>query len=217
MASLYSPFADYTLAKKAGMSIQDWQANEQAKSAGFTSVADQMQNRIMRNQLEEKAARLGVPVEQAYAAAGGDLTNTQALQNAWNQLQAPAKKEEPAAIPTASTPTQQTAPTTPVNTGPSPTDIALENLNKTIASLTSGFQTSMQEQAKQFAQMQAAQEERIAGMQNMLIAKQQQQDRPSVAGIKTATGSAGDDMQIARRGVSGSFGRGGLRIQSLNI
>ena len=61
-----------------------------AQAAGFSSVSEQTQNRIMRNQLEEKATRLGVPLADAYALAGSDLTNTQALQEAWNSLTGPA-------------------------------------------------------------------------------------------------------------------------------
>jgi len=77
-----------------GMSFADQLAEKAAKDAGFSSVADQIQNRILRNQLEEKAARLGIPVSEAYAKAGGDLTNTQALQNAWNQLTGPSAAQK---------------------------------------------------------------------------------------------------------------------------
>jgi len=63
---------------------------KEAQKAGFSSVSDQTQNRIMRNQLEEKATRLGVSLADAYALAGSDLTNTQALQEAWNSLTGPA-------------------------------------------------------------------------------------------------------------------------------
>jgi len=187
-----------------------------ALNAGFGSAAAQMQNRIMRNQLEEKATRLGVPLSEAYAKAGGDLTNTQALQNAWNQLTAPPKKEEPV-VEQVTQPTTTPTVEPVVDTGPSESDLAIQRLNDTISSLTSGFQTQLKDQANQFAQIQAAQEERMAGLQNMFIAQRQQQDRPTVAGIKTATGSAGDAMQVARRGVSGTFGRRGMRIQSLNV
>jgi len=66
--------------------------------------------------------------------------------------------------------------------------------------------------------MQAAQEERMAGLQNMMIQQAASQaERPTVTGVKTATGSSGDAMQIARRGVSGTFGRRGMRISSLNV
>ena len=62
---------------------------KEAQAAGFSSVSAQTQNRIMRNQLEEKATRLGVPIADAYALAGSDLTNTRALQEAWNSLTGP--------------------------------------------------------------------------------------------------------------------------------
>lgn len=213
----YSPFAQRALEKQTGMSFAEQMAEKAAKDAGFASVADQMQNRIMRNQLEEKAARLGISNQEAYAKAGGDLTNTQALQSAWNQLTAPVKKEEEK---TTAPPRTIVDPpvVAPKPTGPSESDLAIKALTDQISSLTSGFQTSLQEQANQFAQMQAAQEERMAGLQNMMIQQAASQaERPTVTGVKTATGSAGDAMQVARRGVSGTFGRRGMRISSLNV
>jgi hypothetical protein len=86
--------ARQALEQKTGMSFKDQMADLTAKNAGFKSAADQMQNRILRNQLEEKAARLGISNQEAYAKAGGDLTNTQALQNAWNQLTGPSAAQK---------------------------------------------------------------------------------------------------------------------------
>jgi len=83
-----NPFGE-VLAKQAGLDLNSLVAEEEAKKAGFSSAADQTQNRIMRNQLEEKATRLGVPLADAYALAGSDLTNTRALQEAWNSLTGP--------------------------------------------------------------------------------------------------------------------------------
>jgi hypothetical protein len=106
----------------------------------------------------------------------------------------------------------------PEPTGPSESDLAIKALTDQISSLTSGFQTSLQDQAAQFQKLQAAQEERMANLQNMMIQQAASQaERPTVTGVKTATGSAGTAMQIARRGVSGTFGRRGMRIQSLNV
>jgi len=90
----YSRMARQALEQKTGMSFKDQMADLTAKNAGFKSAADQMQNRILRNQLEEKAARLGISNQEAYAKAGGDLTNTQALQNAWNQLTGPSAAQK---------------------------------------------------------------------------------------------------------------------------
>ena len=42
-------------------------------------------------------------------------------------------------------------------------------------------------------------------------------ERPEVAGVKMASGQAGTPMQIAKRGISGAFGRKGMRIQALNV
>ena len=83
-----NPYGE-VLAKQAGLDLNSLVAEEEAKKAGFSSAADQTQNRIMRNQLEEKATRLGVPLADAYALAGSDLTNTRALQEAWNSLTGP--------------------------------------------------------------------------------------------------------------------------------
>ena len=87
-----------------------------------------------------------------------------------------------------------------------------------ITAMQQMFQQSMQQQQQQYMQMQQAQDERMAAlqqqMQQSMIA---QQARPEVAGVKMAQGSAGTPMQIARRGVTGAFGRRGMRISSLNV
>ena len=216
MASV-SPFVKASIEKKTGMSYGDYQAEQAAKSAGFSSAAAQMQNRMMRNQLEEKATRLGVPLSQAYSLAGSDLTNTQALQNAWNQLTGPGPAPAPAqqaAPPQAAAP----APAAPAPTGPSQSDLMVQSLQDSIAAMQQGFMESMQQNAMQFQQMQQAQNERMEALQQMMIQSQASQaERPAVAGVQTAVGQSGTPMQIARRGVSGSFGRRGMRVQNLNV
>ena len=80
------------------------------------------------------------------------------------------------------------------------------------------FQASMQQQMMQFQQMQQAQDERMMALQQqMQQSMAAQQQRPEVAGVKMAEGTGGTPMQIARRGVSGAFGRRGMRISSLNV
>jgi len=191
-------------------------AEKAAKDAGFSSVADQQANRMMRNQLEEKATRLGVPLSQAYSLAGSDLTNTQALQNAWNQLTGPGPAPAPQAPPPPPQAPAQFEP--PAPTGPSQSDMMLQSLQNSIASMQQGFMQSMEQNAQQFQQMQQAQNERMEALQQMMIQSQvRQAERPTVAGVKTATGQSGTPMQIARRGVSGAFGRKGMRIQALNV
>ena len=190
-----------------------------AKNAGFASVADQIANRMMRNQLEEKAMRLGVSLQDAYALAGSDLTNTQALQNAWNQLKAPPAPPAASPPPPAAAAAAPPAESQP-DPGPSASDIAIQKLNDQIESLTTGFQSQLADQKASFENIISGQEDRMTGLTNMLIQSQaqaQQQSRPTVAGVQTATGSGGTPMQIARRGVSGTFGRRGMRIQSLNV
>jgi hypothetical protein len=213
----YSPFAQRALEKETGMSFAEQMAEKAAKDAGFASAAAQMQNRMMRNQLEEKATRLGIPLSEAYALAGNDLTNTQALQEAWNKLVAPPKKEEPV-VEQVTQPTTTPTVEPAVDPKPSAAELAIENLNKTIASMTSNTESMLANQANEFAKIQAAQDKRMAEMQNMMIQQAASQaERPTVTGVKTATGSSGDAMQIARRGVSGTFGRRGMRISSLNV
>ncbi len=80
------------------------------------------------------------------------------------------------------------------------------------------FSQSIQNQAQQFQQMQQSQDKRMEALQQqMQQASVAQQQRPEVAGVKMAESSAGTPMQIARRGVSGAFGRRGMRISSLNV
>ena len=98
--------------------------------------------------------------------------------------------------------------------GPSPQDMFASQ----IASMQEMFQQSMMQQQQQYMQMQQAQDERMAALQQqMQQAMVAQQQRPEVAGVKMAEGTAGTPMQIARRGVSGAFGRRGMRISSLNV
>ena len=98
--------------------------------------------------------------------------------------------------------------------GPSPQDMFASQ----ISSMQQMFQQSMQQQQQQYMQMQQAQEERMSALQQqMQQAMVAQQTRPQVAGVKMAEGAAGTPMQIARRGVTGAFGRRGMRISSLNV
>ena len=128
-----------------------------------------------------------------------------------------------APTPAAPAPAQAPAPTQlPTNTyapppGPSMGDIASQ-FSSQIAAMQQGFQESMQQQASQFAQMQQVQQDRMEAIQKqMLQAQMSAANRPEVAGVKTATGSSGTDMQIARRGATGAFGRSGMRIKGLNV
>lgn len=133
-------------------------------------------------------------------------------------------------------PTQETAPTQstapapgtqqqtylPVDTYEAPAGPNMEDLASqfaaSIAEMQSGLMESLAATQENFMQMQMAQDEKMQTlMSNIAQATAAKQDRPTVAGVKTAVGSAGDQMQIARRGVSGNFGRLGLRIKNLNV
>jgi flagellar capping protein FliD len=128
--------------------------------------------------------------------------------------------------PQQSAPTQQ--PTgfnpTPLDTGATPEPVQQQGpdfeamLNAQIESMQQMFAESINQQMMQQQAMQQAQDERMAAlqnqMQNQMMAMQQ---RPQTVGVEMATGAAGTPMQIARRGVTGAFGRRGMRISSLNV
>lgn len=83
-------------------------ADRAAQAAGFANAAEQQANRQMRNQLEMKAAMAGISNQEAYKLVKGPLTNTGALQEAWNKIgtggrpaPAPAPKAAPAPRPSA--------------------------------------------------------------------------------------------------------------------
>lgn len=73
-------------------------ADQQAINDGFKSAADKEANRMMRNQLEMQAALVGYA--DPYSLVEGPLTNTAALQAAWNKLpKTPAPKQSQQAAP----------------------------------------------------------------------------------------------------------------------
>jgi hypothetical protein len=128
----------------------------------------------------------------------------------------------PAPAPAAPEPTAPSTPPTLDVQGfpdpPAPDTSAADALAAQIAEMQAGFMQSMQQQQAMYQQMQASQSERMEALQQqMLQAQVAQQDRPQVAGVQMASSAAGTPMQIARRGVSGAFGRRGMRISSLNV
>jgi len=141
------------------------------------------------------------------------------------QMSAPAPAAT-AAAPAPQSAAQSAPPATaplltaeePAPTGPSKSDLMLQSLQDSIAAMQQGFMQSMQQSAQQFQQMQQAQNERMEALQQMMIQSQASQaERPTVAGVKSAVGQSGTPMQIARRGVSGSFGRRGMRMKNINV
>jgi len=123
----------------------------------------------------------------------------------------------PAAVATA--PVEQTAPTqtTAVDTGPSESEIMAQQLSASIASLSKSFEQRLATQQAEFQRLAEEQAKRFETLQNQFQAQTQMAQRPDVMGVKTAAGSSGDAMQIARRGVRGAFGRRGMRIKGLNV
>ena len=107
-----------------------------------------------------------------------------------------------------------------VDTGPSIEDMFAE----TVAGMQAAYEQSLAQQQQQFAAMEAQQQQQMVALQqqmqlqqNAMSAASQLAGRPSVLGVQNAVSSAGTPRQIAALGASGSFGRGGMRIQSLNI
>ena len=207
----------YSITNREGYN-QALKAKQQAKDAGFASVDAMNINRQMRNQLESKAIASGMSIKDAYALVpGGNLTNTQALQEAWNKItvQPVAQQQTQQAAPAE---TQPAATQTAVaDTGPSESEKMAQRLSDSIASLSKGFEDRLAAQAAESKRLAEEQAKRFETLQNQFQAQTQMMQRPDVMGVKTATGSGGDAMQIARRGVRGAFGRTGLRISSLNV
>lgn len=142
----------------------------------------------------------------------------------YSKLPEPAKAAPaPAAAPAAAPPPQAQAPQTlPVDNFPQPQGPSMEDIAgqfaSQIAQMQQGFMQSMQQQQQMFQQMQASQTERMEALQQQMLQSQvAQQQRPEVAGVKMAEGAGGTPMQIAKRGVTGAFGRKGMRISSLNV
>lgn len=118
-----------------------------------------------------------------------------------------------------------TTPGGPDTEGPS----AEDNFADMLEQLQTSFGDTMTQQQTMFQDMQTAQDERMAALQEQMQEQMQQsmlanqqammynRNRSQVAGVQSAASSAGTPMQIARRGVTGAFGRRGMRISSLNV
>lgn len=94
----------------------------------------------------------------------------------------------------------------------------IDAITAAVEKLSGGFGTAIEGIGTEFAKIAGAQDDRMAKLQEIMMQSQaMNQQRPEVAGVKMATGPAGNLMQIARRGVTGAFGRRGMRISSLNV
>lgn len=167
-------------------------------------------NKAAQARAPHKRGSYGIEDEYRYMVSQG--FKPESMQVA-PQTAAPAQQEQAP---------QQQQTTLPVDNfpqpqGPSMEDIASQFASQ-IAAMQQGFMQSMQQQQQMFQQMQSSQSERMEALQQqMMQAQVAQQQRPEVAGVKMAEGAAGTPMQIARRGVTGAFGRRGMRISSLNV
>lgn len=131
---------------------------------------------------------------------------------------APAPAPPPAAAPAPAPSAPQPLPVNNFPPPPAPDTSAADALAAQIAAMQQGFMQQIQQQQQMFQQMQQSQNENMAALQQqMMNAQAMQAERPEVAGVKMASGAAGTPMQIAKRGISGAFGRKGMRIQALNV
>jgi hypothetical protein len=156
MASLYAGgratrYAAQNQPQGPVLSFAEQMAEKTAKDAGFASAADMTINRTVRNQVEAKAAAAGMPLEEAYKLAGPDLTNTAALQEAWNQI--PAQWSAPAqqAAPESTAPTA--TPTTKSQQYTSDADKILAGIEALLAGLPD-YGAEMKQMREDFAQSQ---------------------------------------------------------------
>lgn len=195
-----------------------------AKDAGFSSVLEQQVNRTLRNQLEQTALGKGytnlnsIYSEAQRAAGGGNLTSNATLQKMYEYVAGKGAAQQQAPVQQQQQQQTQQQPESSAPTGPSQSELMAQSLQQSIAAMQQNYMQSMQQQAQQFQQMQEAQNARMESLQNMMMqAQASQAERPTVVGVQSAAGSSGTPMQIARRGVSGAFGRRGMRIKGLNV
>ena len=159
------------------------------------------------------------------AMKGPSYSPLRISRGAGNVFDAGLNQRPQQAAPAPAAAPEPTAPSTPPTLDvqgfpdpPAPDTSMADALAAQIAEMQAGFMQSMQQQQSMFQQMQASQSERMEALQQqMMQAQVAQQDRPQVAGVQMAEGTGGTPMQIARRGVSGAFGRRGMRISSLNV
>ena len=79
-----------------------------------------------------------------------------------------------------------------------------------------GFDAQMAELTKKMESQQASYDKNLESMKNTLMATMQPNTRESVLGIKGATtGSLTDNSAMARQGITGTFGRSGMRIKKI--
>ena len=112
--------------------------------------------------------------------------------------------------------------TTPEDPAEADTSLADAMLAQ-IESLQDIYRTNLRSQEAEFARAQAEQTERMESLKKGNGASVNcfstccTEQAVQVLGVQGAPSSAGTPMQIAKRGTSGAFERGGLRISSLNI
>ena len=195
---------------KRGYSERDLQRYD---AKAFGRAQDAFDNRSMMAR-QRRPAMQGPSYSPLRISRGaGNVFGAGLNQRPQQAAPAPAATSDPAAPSTPPTLDVQGFPDPPA-----PDTSMADALAAQIAEMQAGFMQSMQQQQSMFQQMQASQSERMEALQQqMLQAQVAQQERPQVAGVQMASGTGGTPMQIARRGVSGAFGRRGMSISSLNV
>jgi hypothetical protein len=95
---------------------------------------------------------------------------------------------------------------------------AILSSNQTqLDNVQSRFQSQMTALQNSMAQQQQTYQNNLTEMRNTLTAQQNPQKRESVLGVKGASSGSSNTAKLNRQGMQGSFGRTGLRINSLNI
>ena len=129
-----------------------------------------------------------------------------------------------AAAPAPAPAVNQTVAQAPVTPPPPPVvepeEPSMESMfGDMIAGLQGAYEQSLAAQQEQFAAMEAQQQQQMALLQQQMQSQQQAMSaqaqlagRPSVMGVQYASSKTPPGM-----GASGAFGRGGMRIQSLNV
>lgn len=206
---------------KVRQSFERYQQSQEPRTRNFS---DKGQIRQGFSPFPTKEAQAREPFKRGSSYGIEDEYRYMVSQGFRPQAAQPAPTPAPAAAPEQQQ-TQQYKPEQlkvsaqePVEKGPTAADLAVERLTDQISRMQSNYTAGLERQAKMFAEQAAEQEKRMSDLQQQMIQSQvMAAERPKTVGVKAATGSAGTQMAIARRGATGAFGRRGMRISSLNV
>lgn len=211
------PDSGYSFSDMRGAPLYDYsygQVRDAAQSLGIKNVnkAKEVQAIVdrIRNPVVAQA-----PARQATATQA--QTPTQ-----------PTQQTQPS-TPSTTTTTQTSAASTPTTSTPTESAAPTASIDDRMADIAGMFDTFREDYARQLADIQAANDARMAEMMNQMQMYQQQaaqSQRELMIGLQARDRNPAD-VRMARsrgqrRGLSGTgttgyFGRGDLRISSLNV